>query len=254
MILAMFFVCRYLGSGSVSAVMFMCSYLSLGRVVFEYGLDRASWLSILAANVFDGILLSDSFLTGNHQNFFAHQSAIGCMLSTISRVLAKNYVFVMRRGGAFGYGDFGDFGVYLAETINMSIHFVWVAMGNDVYNGASEEKLHKLCGKINVCLNRVARQGHRVTLVFGGSSLVWQYAETHNSSFAAKYDKAVGFVLKQLREYGHDALSGCHHLQGIRLVDRLGHVDWSHSASCEYVQVFLLHVIGRRARGSASKL
>ena len=222
-----------------------CAFLSSARLCVQYGIDRSSWGQVICGRFFDGIVVSDSFLTGKRFNMDAHRYALERWLLSIRRTHGKNYIFVLCSGGGFAYGDFGDFGVFLAENMKPPYDFLWIAMGNDLYRKSVDVDVDALCVKITDRMNRVGKVAQRQMLIFGGSATIWRYAESFDDRYAAWYDENVLKVLSNVGRQKYLALSGRGLLEGLQLVDRIGHVDWRDSSTVECVERFLLHVVDR---------
>ena len=98
---------------------------------------------------------------------------------------------------------------------------LWIAMGNDLYPDARK---HNVFGDASSCFEAVAPYVQSQTLIFGGSSRVWQY----NGVFAQEFDVSVRACLHAFRSEVAclNGVHGAFELAGIRIMDRIGHVDW----------------------------
>ena len=220
--------------------MALIAFLNGGRLYLEYTICYAE---VLAGIIFDGIVISDSFLTPRRDSWAAYQEAIASILRTIRKACDKKYLFVSIGGGGFSYGGFGDLAVSVAKIAGSSaVDFFWFAMGNDVYTYPDRVCIDTLVQKIVGYMASVKPYVRRQKLVFGGSSAIWQYRARYSSQYCNSYDVAVTRVVEGVQALGYTACFGNGHLEGMKLVDRIGHVDWSDQVSCSIVCLYMMYL------------
>ena len=214
----------------------------VGRVHFEYAASSLSIVALLGVCKFDGIVLSDSFMSSMNSDK-EHEGVLRRLLFCIWQQRSKSYLFVLYNGGGFSYGSFGAVGALLARS--NPYDFMWISMGNDLYGRMDRQEIQaKIAQDI---IGRMGQVSGRQQLVFGGSSRIWGY----DFAFGAEYDRAVSFVIEAVRLGGFEVVSGAGYLEGLELVDRIGHINWRDEKSVGIVELFLL---GRIVHANRSRL
>lgn len=214
--------------------------------------DLAAGIDVSA---FDGILLCDSFLTSKRHQIVFFNRAVFSYLRALQHFAGRRYLFVLGPGGRFTADWFGELGVFMSRCFTHPVDFIWVVMGNDVYSHPDKVDVSHVCSKGIGYLRHVQQHCLRQLVVFGGSSGIWRYGLSIGSDFAAAYDAAVDGVLSGLRQAGFECISGADLLDGIQLVDRIGHVDWSDASTVFIIGRFLLFLVFRlQVGGAVSKL
>ena len=219
--------------------MVVIAYLLSGRVIFEYGVSRGALARLLGVHRFDGIVLSDSFLSRGVSYQRQHEHALSSFLLAIWGHRRKSYLFVIAGGGGFSYGHYGDLGIYLAEFHPSD--FVWIAMGNALYGSVGRTSSYLLVAQSIIETMRLV--DCRQLLIFGGSSSIWHYAVSFDSAFAEESDVAVCAVTDAVRSAGYRVVCAQDYLQGLQLVDRIGHVNWSDYGTVRVIERFFLRCV-----------
>ena len=179
----------------------------------------------------DGIFVLDSvaYINGScHWTYYVAQLLLHVYVTTGQRCIA-----VARRGLAFaGRNSYENVLNSIMSVLDAPKFMVWMACGNDLYPPrpnmqAYEDPLRKsLHHLLSKCMTYCAE--HR--FVFGGSSDVWQYSKHFPQSACIEYDRLcamlVRYILSQRTLYpGIGAITGSRMLQGLHLVDVIGHLS-----------------------------
>ena len=107
---------------------------------------------------------------------------------------------------------------------------VWVALGNDLYPPILSMQAYEapLRRALQQLLSKALAYCPEHRFVFGGSSDVWQYSKYFPQEACIEYDRmcamVCGYIQSQRCLYpGLGAISGAPMLEGVALVDRIGH-------------------------------
>ena len=116
---------------------------------------------------------------------------------------------------------------------------VWISMGNDIYPPRADMRAYErgLLVAVGSLLTQAYPYCRQHCILYGGSSEVWQYAKHFEAEACREYDRVCGAVCRYFQEYAAqsaamrgrylrlDARTGADLLQGVELVDRIGHMS-----------------------------
>ena len=227
-------------------LMVFVAYLYTSRM-YLHSIDNAWYLKYVQARAFTGCIIADSFLSqGGYEQQEAHREIITRILQHWNKTHGRIYFLLCIPGASFTGHKFRTYATMICRMAPMQ-HILWIAMGNDLYD--KDYKQQQVFDAARSCFEAIAPYARLQTLVFGGSSCVWQYT----GSFAGEYDIAVKTLILRFRteisclNAVHDGVD----LAGIRTTDRIGHVDWSHEASMRIIEAYFSDSIWTNA-GSGS--
>ena len=216
------------GSPSVSVAF---STVQVGAALAVYLLDVVGDLAGRGLRP-DGIIVLDSgaYIRGaRHWTEYMAELLFHIYVSTGQRCIA-----VAQGGLTFVECSAGkSFQCVLERITSLFIapkFMVWVALGNDLYPPMLSMQAYEapLRRSLQQLLSKALAYCPEHRFVFGGSSDVWQYSKYFPQEACIEYDRmcamVCGYIQSQRGLYpGLGAISGAPMLEGVALVDRIGH-------------------------------
>ena len=207
------------------------STVQVGAALAVYLLDVVGDLACRGLRA-DGIIVLDSgakIRGARHWTEYMAELLFHIYVATGQRCIA-----VAQGGLSFVEYSGGKSYEYVLERITsvfVAPNFkVWVALGNDLYPPKPNMQAYEapLRRALRQLLSKALAYCPEHRFVFGGSSDTWQYSKHFSQEACREYDRLCamvrGYIQSQRGLYpGLGAITGASMLQGVALVDRIGH-------------------------------
>ena len=245
--------------GSEMCIRDRFSTVQVGAALAVYLLDVVGDLAFRGLRA-DGIIVLDSGAKIRGARHWTEYMAEPELFFHIYVATGQRCIAVAQGGLSFVEYSGGKSYEYVLERITSVFvapkFMVWVALGNDLYPPKPNMQAYEapLRRALRQLLSKALAYCPEHRFVFGGSSDMWQYSKHFSQEACREYDRLCamvrGYIQSQRGLYpGLGAITGAPMLQGVALVDRIGHFS---EEGMGQLRVFF-RMVRKMAAGNASR-